>query len=138
MRIVLIALMFLTIMGCQSPQERAASVQILPETGPVPPYPELLSRARNQATFATEAFFVNNWKELEEAAKSLEQTSRLMVKSPEIPDSLKAMMQEVSSDLNQEAVKLKEAASTKNEAASTQCLQKIHLKIRELRIAPGV
>jgi hypothetical protein len=40
----------------------------------------------------------------------------------------------VSSDLNREAVKLKEACRTKNEVEVNSQLQKITLKIRELRI----
>ena len=129
-------LLMFALIGCQATPEKAASVQILPESAPIPAFPELMDRARNQASFATEAFFVNNWKGLEDAAKSLEQTSRLISKTSDIPENQKKSFIDISTELNQEAVKLKEAASTKNENETTNCLQKIHLKIRQLRISP--
>jgi len=75
--------------GCQSVSEKAASIQPLAENTPVPPYQDLLSRARNQSSVATESFFINNWAELEDAAKGLEQTSRLMSKSADMPENKK-------------------------------------------------
>lgn len=120
--------------GCQSVSEKAASIQPLAENIPVPPYQDLLSRARNQSSVATESFFINNWAELEDAAKGLEQTSRLMSKSADMPENKKESILAVSSDLNREAAKLKEACKTKNEVEVNTQLQKITLKIRELRI----
>jgi len=120
--------------GCQSVSEKAASIQPLAENTPVPPYKDLLSRARNQSSVATESFFINNWAELEDAAKGLEQTSRLMSKSADMPENKKESILAVSSDLNREASKLKEACKTKNEVEVNTQLQKITLKIRELRI----
>ncbi|NBR05255.1 MAG: hypothetical protein EBT92_05740 [Planctomycetes bacterium] len=127
-------LSWLFTLGCQSVSEKAASVQPLAENAPVPPYQDLLSRARNQSSVATESFFINNWAELEDAAKGLEQTSRLMSKSGDMPENKKEAILAASSDLNREAAKLKEACRTKNEAEVNTQLQKITLKIRELRI----
>ena len=127
-------LSWLFALGCQSVSEKAASVQPLAENAPVPPYQDLLSRARNQSSVATESFFINNWAELEDAAKGLEQTSRLMSKSGDMPENKKEAILAASSDLNREAAKLKEACRTKNEAEVNTQLQKITLKIRELRI----
>lgn len=120
-------------LGCQSVSEKAASIQPLAENIPVPPYQDLLSRVRNQSAVATESFFINNWAELEDAAKGLEQTSRLMSKSSDLPESKKESIMAVSSDLNREATKLKEACKSKNELEVNTQLQKITLKIRELR-----
>ena len=127
-------LSWLFTLGCQSVSEKAASVQPLAENAPVPPYQDLLSRARNQSSVATESFFINNWAELEDAAKGLEQTSKLMSKSGDMPENKKEAILAASSDLNREAAKLKEACRTKNEAEVNTQLQKITLKIRELRI----
>ncbi len=127
-------LLSLFALGCQSVSEKAASIQPLAENTPAPPYQDLLSRARNQSSVATESFFINNWAELEDAAKGLEQTSRLMSKSADMPENKKESILAVSSDLNREAVKLKEACRTKNEVEVNSQLQKITLKIRELRI----
>ena len=127
-------LLALLALGCQSVSEKAASIQLLAENTRVPPYQDLLSRARNQSSVATESFFINNWAELEDAAKGLEQTSRLMSKSADMPEDKKESILAVSSDLNREAAKLKEACRTKNEAEVNTQLQKITLKIRELRI----
>ena len=121
-------------LGCQSVSEKASSIQPLAENTPVPPYQDLLSRARNQSSVATESFFINNWAELEDAAKGLEQTSRLMSKSADMPENKKESILAVSSDLNREAIKLKDACRTKNETEVNSLLQKITLKIRELRI----
>jgi hypothetical protein len=129
-----VATFFLFVLGCQSVSDKTASIQPLPDNAPPPPYQDLLSRARNQSSLATESFFINNWAELEDAAKGLEQTSRLMSKSTEIPENKKELITAVSSDLNREAIKLKEACKTKNEAEVNSQLQKITLKIRELRI----
>lgn len=124
----------LFVTGCQSVSEKAASIQPLADNAPIPPYQELLTRARNQSSFATESFFVNNWAELEDAAKSLEQTSRMMPKSADIPETKKEAVMAASSELNREAIKLKEACRTKNEADVNSLLQKITLKVRELRV----
>jgi len=114
--------------GCQSVSEKAASIQPLAENTPVPPYQDLLSRARNQSSVATESFFINNWAELEDAAKGLEQTSRLMSKSADMPENKKESILAVSSDLNREASKLKEACKTKKRSRSKYTTSKDNLK----------
>ncbi len=137
MKNILFAVLFylcLLVTGCQSVSEKAASIQPLADNAPVPPYQDLLTRARNQSSFATESFFINNWAELEDAAKSLEQTSRMMPKAVDIPEAKKESVLATSSELNREAIKLKEACRTKNEVDVNSLLQKITLKVRELRI----
>ncbi|MSR32270.1 MAG: hypothetical protein EXR99_12265 [Gemmataceae bacterium] len=129
----LLLLVFLAASGCQSTHERTDAIQPLPESLPPPPYPELLSRARAQATFATEAFFVNNWEELATAAGSLEQTARQISRTGETPTIPRATVLTASSELNRDAGKLKEAALAKNETETNSILQRIHLRIRELR-----
>ena len=46
---------------------------------------EILGRARLQAQVALEAFYVDNWSDLEDVAKGLEQTARFLPKTKDIP-----------------------------------------------------
>jgi hypothetical protein len=127
--------MFLLVVGgCQLPPDRVP-LQPLPENGPPLPYAELLTRARAQATVATEAFYVNRWSDLEDAAKGLEQTARFLTKAEDVPAKNKDNLPEVSGDLAKEAKKLRDAATAKNVKDANDSLQRIHLKIRELRLA---
>jgi hypothetical protein len=132
-RLLLPGTVLLLLAGCQLPPERVP-LQRLPENGPPLPYAELLTRARAQATVATEAFYVNRWADLEEAAKGLEQTARFLAKAEEVPANKKDNLNEMSRDLAKEALKLKEAANAQNVEAATNSLQRIHLKVRQLRL----
>jgi hypothetical protein len=119
--------------GCQVTPDRTP-LKPLPEETVALPYPELLTRARAQATNATAAFYVNKWDELEDSARGLEQTARFLAKAQEVPVKHKDTLAVMSNDLGKEAVKLREAAKTKNVKDATQCLQQLNLKIRELRL----
>ena len=81
-RFLLTGALLLSLSACQLPPERVP-LQRLPENGPPLPYAELLTRARAQATVATEAFYVNRWADLEDAAAGLEQTARFLKVSEE-------------------------------------------------------
>jgi len=131
-RLLLVGCLLLAV-GCAVPPERVA-LQRLPENGPPLPYAELLTRARAQATVATEAFYVNRWPDLEDAAKGLEQTARFLAKAEDVPAKQKDVLPVISGDLAKEAAGLREAAQAKNVKASTDALQRIHLKVRELRL----
>jgi hypothetical protein len=120
--------------GCQAPPDRIP-LQRLPENGPPLPYAELLTRARAQATYATEAFYVNHWSELEEAARGLEQTARFLAKADDVPANRKDRLPAASSDLAQDSIKLREAATAQNDKEANAVLQRIHLAVRELRLA---
>ena len=121
--------------GCQLPPERAAAVRPLPEdSGPVP-YAELLTRARAQAGVATESFYVNRWNELEDAAKGLEQTARFLPKAEDVPANHKDTLPVLSADLGKEAGNLREAAKAQDVKRTNDILQRIHLKVRELRLS---
>jgi hypothetical protein len=120
--------------SCQAPPERAP-LQRLPENGPPLPYAELLTRARAQATLATEAFYVNHWTDMEEAARGLEQTARFLAKSEDVPGNRREHLPSASSDLAKEANKLRDAAVAKSEKDSAEVLQRLHRMVRELRLA---
>ena len=61
-------LLFVMTMGCQSVDDRSA-IRPLPDNAPPLSYAEMLTRTRKQTRIATEAFYVDNWIELEDAAK---------------------------------------------------------------------
>jgi hypothetical protein len=132
-RILLAGLVLLTLLSCQLPPERAA-LRPLPPDGPPLPYAELLTRARIQATVATESFYVNRWPDLEDAARGLEQTARYLAKAEDVPAKQKSALAGHSGDLNKEAGKLLEAAKAKNVKEVNMALQRIHLMVRELRL----
>jgi hypothetical protein len=130
-RILLLA--SLLMFGCQLPPERLP--RQLPDDSPPLAYAELLTRARAQASVATEAFYVDKWAELEDAARGLDQTAKFLVKSTDVPPSHKDRLPQVSSELREEAAKLREAALTKNVKDTTELLKQVNLTVRELRLA---
>jgi hypothetical protein len=126
------ALLFVTLVGCQLPPERVP-LKPLPDDGPPQPYVDLVNRARAQATAANEAFYINNWPDLEDAAKGLELTSRVLGKAADVPLKHKDTLANESADLTKEAAKLREVAKAQDVRQTTETLQRINLKIRELR-----
>ena len=131
-RSLLPCIFILAIAGCALPPERQA-LQPLPENGPPHPFIDLVGRARTQASVANEAFYVNNWVDLEDAAKALELTARALTRAKEIPAQHRDKLAVEAGDLGQDAVVLREAAKAKEVKQTNEALQRINLKIRELR-----
>jgi hypothetical protein len=127
-----ISFLFLTLVGCQLPPERVP-LKPLPEDGPPQPYADLVGRARAQAAAANEAFYINNWPDLEDAAQGLEVTARVLGKATDVPAKHKDVLTTEAGDLGKEAVKLREAARAKDVRQATDTLQRLNLKVRELR-----
>jgi hypothetical protein len=127
-----IGLIALFLSGCTVPPDRVP-LQPLPENGLPVPYAQLLTRARAQAMAATEAYYINRWSDVEEAAKSLEQTARVLSKAVEVPPKTKDNLNELSGDLAAEAKKLKEVAAAKDIDATNEALKRINSKVRALR-----
>jgi hypothetical protein len=121
----------LALVGCQAPQDRLPPE--LPEAVGPRPYAELLTRARAQARVATEAFYVNKWGDLEDAARGLQQTAQYLAKAEEIPSSKRQALLTLSDDLSKEAASLRTAAQKKDEKETTAVLTRINFKVRELR-----
>lgn len=134
MKRLLFPAMFVLLAGCVVPPERA-SLQPLPENGPPLPYAELLTRARKQAMAATEFYYQDRWSDVEDAAKSLEQTARFLAKAQEVPPANKDNLLERSGDLAKEAKKLRDAAAAKSVDATTESLKRINTQVRALRLA---
>src|SRR5262245_22592804 len=102
-------LVFLPLVGCQIPSEQVP-LKPLPEDGPPQAYADIVNRARVQASAANEAFYVNKWTDLEDAAKGLEQTAAYLNKSPDVPAKHKNLLSAEVNTLVKETGLLREAA----------------------------
>ncbi|MCS6849885.1 MAG: hypothetical protein NZ700_01790 [Gemmataceae bacterium] len=121
------------LVGCQTAAERMP-IKPLPEEGQPWPYAELLARARLQAAAANEAFYVNRWADLEDAARGLEQTGRFMLKAEDIPPRLKDTLPKEIEELSKDCLALRDAARNQDVPRSNELMQKINLRVRMLRI----
>jgi hypothetical protein len=121
------------VLGCAAPAERVP-LRPLPETGQVLPYPELLTRIRAQANAANEAFYLDHWNDLEDMAKGIEQTSRFLAKAEEVPEKNRKILKDVTGELSKSAQKLRDAAAAHNVKETTDALQRIIAKVRDLRL----
>ena len=129
--IVCVCIFLLT--SCRSLEREG--LMSLPENAPPLTYDEMLTRARGQSASALDAFYTDAWFDLEQAAGRLEQSARLLPKSLLIPVKIKAKIADEADQLRQDAVKLIDAARTKNSAQANEAMQRINLRIRELRLA---
>lgn len=132
-RALLSSVVFLFAIGCQVPPDRMALRPLPEDTQPLP-YAELLTRARLEASAATEAFYVSRWDDLEQAAAGLEQSARFLTKAVEVPGKHKATVAAESTDLAAEAAKLREAAKGQKVKETNDILQRVNLMVRQLRV----
>jgi hypothetical protein len=132
-RVMTANLIVLLAVGCQLPQERVPLKPLLEDSPPLP-YAELLTRARYQATAATEAFYVNRWGDLEDIAKGIEQTARFLKKATEVPATHHDKLNAAADALAQDAEKLIGAARNQNVQETNEIIQRINLKVRDLRL----
>src|SRR5438105_2276229 len=102
-RICVICLFLFTLTACRLPPD-STPLKPLPEDGQMFTYDEIMSRARAQASVALEAFFNDNWVELAEAARGLEQTARFLPKTVEPPANLAGKVVNESVILRKEAL----------------------------------
>jgi hypothetical protein len=119
--------------GCVAPGERTP-LKMLPDDSPPLPYAELLTRARAQANAAIDASYVDNWAELEDAARGLEQTAKFLPRAVELPIKQKDVVPVVAGDLGKEAVVLRDAAKEKDVEKTTASLTRIQQTVRKLKI----
>jgi hypothetical protein len=126
------------LVSCQSgPEQRAAPLTPLPEKVTALPYGRLLERARTQTNQATEAFYVDNWTDIEEAARGLEQTAQYLIKAEDVPAKHRDTLATTSGDLGKLAKGLGEAAKGKDVEKATAILTKIQRAVREMRLSEG-
>ena len=133
MRAACFCLALLCFVGCQLPDDRAPLVPLQENARPLS-YAELLTRAKRESEAALEAFYINKWPDLEEDARMLEQTARFFGKATDVPDKHKDTLPAVSSDLAKQATDLQKAAQLKDVKLANESLQRIILKVREMRL----
>lgn len=121
----------LLLAGCQALTENR--LEPLPTDGPPLLYRDVVQKARGLAMAATEAFYIDNWNDVELAAVGLEQVADYLPRSADIPDDRKASLDASAKNLAKEARTLRDAAKTKDETKTNETLQRIHLRVRELR-----
>jgi hypothetical protein len=143
-RRLLLGLALLGLMGCQAIEDREALHPLPPDAGQKTSYTDLLLRARKQADLAVNRAYSDIWIEVEEVAKSLEQTAKLLPASPEAP-AKKEDVQKLSAAIGADAKKLADAArmivnltgaakDTKQKEIDT-LLRNISRNVRTLRAA---
>lgn len=124
--------------SCQGgPDQRSAPLTPLPEKVQPLPYGRLLERARSQARAANEAFYVDNWTDLEEAARGLEQIAQYLVVAEDRPAKHRDTIMTMSADLGKQARALREAASAKDVKKTTELLTRIQVLVRDMRLGDG-
>lgn len=132
---IVLSFVLVSTVGCRLPPER--DFKPFQEEGAMFSYQELIDRARTQAAVALEAFYVDDWENMEQAARGLEQTARFLPRSSALPSHLSAKdLTQECSVLGKEAARLTEAAREKSVNAANQTLQRINLQIRMLWGAP--
>lgn len=122
----------LALAGCLATPERLP-LQPLPEKEQVLDYREIVLRARLYALAANEAFYVNQWADIDEAARNLDQAARLLVKASDVPPGHKDKLEAYAAELTKEAGQLRKAAKAQDVQRTNDLLQRIHLKIRDMR-----
>jgi hypothetical protein len=128
-----LCLVLVCLAGCVAPGERTP-LKMLPDDSPPLPYAELLTRARAQANAAVDASYVDNWTELEDAARGLEQTAKFLPKATEVPAKQKDTVPVVAGDLGKEAAVLRDAAKAKDVEKTTASLTRVQQTVRKLKI----
>ncbi len=111
--------------GCQLPSEQDA-YRPLREHGKRLSYEELAARARRQADVATEAFYGNNWGDLRDVTRALEQTARLLPEGLEPPEKKSEEVRKLSGDLGRDAALAASAVGALDRLAGTEREKKVN------------
>ena len=123
----------LPVLGCALPPEKIP-LQPLPEAKDEGvEYAEIVLRARQQTMSATEAFYLNQWTDLDDAGRYLDQSARLLLMATAVPTKQKDKLDANAAELQKDAAALREAAKAKDAKRSSEALQRLHLKVREMR-----
>lgn len=132
-RVVILASFSLAAIGCLATPEPNRPIQPLPVDGSQMTYKEAMIRARALASTANEAFYIDQWVEVEKAAANLEETAQYLPRSSGIPSARKVSLQVRAQELAKQAQTLRGAAKAKDEKTTNETMQKINLLVRELR-----
>jgi hypothetical protein len=131
-RVCFAAVLLVSVSSCHIPPEQLP-LQPVPQDGTGMTYAEVVLRARLQAGTATEAFYVDHWKELAGTARIIEETARLLVMTSAVPVGQKDRLNAHSEELAKAAAELRKGAEAQDVKHCTEALQRINLKVREMR-----
>jgi len=129
-------LMLFLLPACAIVPEREP-LRLLPEDRGPMPYNDLSTRARLQATGAMEAYYVDRWSDVEDAARGLEQTARFLAKAQDVPAKQKDALPKLSENLAKEAVLLRDSAKEKDAKKVHESLTRVQSMVRELTPPPS-
>jgi hypothetical protein len=82
---------------------------------------------------ALEAYYVDRWAEVEDAARGLEQTARFLRRATEVPPTRQGDLSLRTDTLADAAKQLRDAAKAKAGEQVNAVLQRINSQVRELR-----
>jgi hypothetical protein len=118
--------------SCQTPE---SAVQPLPPNAQPLSYQELLNRTKAQVAAAQEFFYRDSWREVEQAALSLQQSAELLgkVKPEDLPLRQRDQSAKLAKQIQEAAVALGESARAHDVLKTTQAFQSLNLTIREMR-----
>ena len=122
----------MSVAGCRAAAERVA-LQPLPDDAGTMPFVDLVARARLQAMAANEAFYVDHWKDLEDAAAGLKQTAQFLKRARAVPSYRQADLPSRADNLARDAEQLRDAGRRHEVDQVNAVLQRIHFQVRELR-----
>ena len=128
-RTLILALALLS--GCRAVER--ASLAPLPDDAAPMPFSDVVSRARLQAMSANEAFYLDNWVALDEAARGLEQTAKFLKRAVNVPPARVADLESRADNLAREAAQLRAMAQKHDVDQVNAILQRIHYQVRDLR-----
>jgi hypothetical protein len=118
--------------GCQTGPE---PIKLLPRPADGQPLPlaEQLQRCRVQAMAATEAFYLDQWQNVEDQARALESAARTLPQAPDATAEQKTRLAEPAQQLATFAQQLASAAKAADVGKVNAALQQLHLHIRNLQ-----
>jgi Skp family chaperone for outer membrane proteins len=132
-RAIATAGLFLVVAGCQLSPEARRTMPPLPSEPHALSYRDAVQRARQQAAQATEAFYIDQWTDVDAAAQGLEETARYLTRTRDIPAHQQMVLAIRSEDLAKAAQTLREAVKSRDERRTTEVMQRINLLVRQLR-----
>jgi hypothetical protein len=133
-RMLLIGALTLPILACTAPGDRAALPPLLPDKVTPLPYSQLHQRALALVSRANDAFYLNNWGDLEEAARGLEQTAQYLARAEDVPAKHKDTLATLSADLGKLSKSLREAATVRDVKKTEELMSQLHRKVRAMRL----
>jgi hypothetical protein len=119
--------------GCQSAEK--ASLQPIDPGQPPPTFAELMQRGKGQINAAHEFYYSDRWKDLEQAAVALKETSSYVAKLPQAnwTEPQKAKLVKLTQEFGEAADTLKAAGAAQDATKTSQAFQRLHDAYRQLR-----